>query len=273
MSLSRVRICALFMIAVVSAPAALAVSGRDKAWTVLEAGIRSDNTRRRSAAIRSLALVPGDSRAAAFVVAALDDPKPEVRLAAATVVGQLRLHAAAPKLEALLNDEELAVTMAAAQALSTMKDDSAYGAYYAVLTGERKGKGLVAAQMETLRSPEKVARLGIGVGVGFVPFASIPWDAWHAMRSDDTTPVRALAASMLADDPDPKSREALLAATTDKSWIVRIAALEALGKRKEPDLLGKIELSMFDDRSEVRYAAAALVLHLSPSSPKKRGQR
>ena len=75
---------------------------------------------------------------------------------------------------------------------------------------------------------------------------------------------------MLADDPDPDSVEALKAATMDKSWLVRVAALEALGKRKDPSLLGKIELSMYDDRSEVRYTAAALVIHLSTEQTPKR---
>jgi HEAT repeat protein len=74
--------------------------------------------------------------------------------------------------------------------------------------------------------------------------------------------VRAAAASVLATDNDPKSGEALVNATTDKSWLVRVAALEALAKRKDPALLAKIEPSLLDSRKEVRYTAAAVVLRL-----------
>jgi HEAT repeat protein len=199
----------------------------------------------------------------------LDDPDEAPRAAAATAVGQLRVSAAIPKLRTLLDDKDLSVVIAAAHALIAMKDDSAYDAYYAILTGERRGKGLVAQQLDTLRDPKKLATLGVSEAIGFVPFASIGWDAMRAMRVDDSSAVRAVAASVLANDPDPKSLEALKAATTDKSWLVRIAALQALAQRKDPSVIGRIELSMYDSRSEVRYTAAALVVHLSPVTRKK----
>jgi HEAT repeat protein len=249
-----------------------AVSDHDKAWSVLQSGVDSDNSRRRAAAIGSLSLIPGDAKAASLIVTALDDPKPEVRTAAATSAGKLHLNSAIPKLKTMLSDPELTVTLAAAHALTAMKNGDAYEAYYEILTGERKGKGMVATQLDTLRDPKKVAMLGLSEGIGFVPFASIGWDAMRAMRTNDTAPIRAAAATLLADDPDPKSLDALETAVGDKSWIIRVAALEALAKRREPGMLKKIELSMYDDRSEVRYTAAALVLHLS-AAPRKRVSR
>jgi HEAT repeat protein len=269
MHFSKAQLCVLLVIASLSSPMAHAVSSRDKAWSVLRSGVESDNTRRRAAAIGSLSLVPGDTQAVSLITAALDDPKPEVRAAAATSAGKLHIKSAIPKLKAMLADPEMTVMIAAAHALTAMKDADAYQAYYEILTGERKGKGLIAAQMATLRDPKKMALLGLSEGVGFVPFASIGWDAMRAIHTDDTSPIRAAAATLLADDPDPKSLEALETAAGDKSWLVRIAALEALAKRKEPGIVNKIELSMFDDRSEVRYTAAALVLHLGAIPRKK----
>ena len=270
MLLLKMRTYAVLAVVILSAAAGHSVTGRDKAWTILHAGLKSDSTRRRAAAVGSLSLVAGNAEASKLAITALDDPKPEVRSAAATTVGRMNLKSAIPKLRTLLEDEDLSVTLAAAHALSAMNDSAAYEAYYAVLTGERKGKGLLAQQLDTLRDPKKMATLGISEGVSFIPFAAIGWDAYRNIRNDDTSGVRAAAASMLADDPDPDSVEALKAATMDKSWLVRVAALEALGKRKDPSLLGKIELSMYDDRSEVRYTAAALVIHLSTEQTPKR---
>ena len=272
MRLLKAKFCVMVAITGLASSMAYAVGMRDAAWSVLQSGVESDNSRRRAAAIGSLSLIPGDAKAASMVLTALDDPKPEVRTAAATSAGKLHLSAAIPKLKPMLSDPELSVTLAAAHALTNMKDGDANEAYYEILTGERKGKGMVATQLDTLRDPKKVAMLGLSEGIGFVPFASIGWDAMRAMRKSDTAPVRAAAATLLADDPDPKSLEALQTATGDKSWLVRVAALEALAKRKEPGMLKKIELSMYDDRSEVRYTAAALVLHLS-TAPRKKNSR
>ena len=271
MHLSKTHFRILVAIACLSSSSVYAISDRDKAWSVLQAGIHSDNTRRHAAAIGSLSLIPGDPKAASLIILALDDPKPEVRTAAATSAGKLHLSSAIPKLKTLLADPELTVALAAAHALTAMKDADAYETYYEILTGERKGKGMVAQQLDTLRDPKKVAMLGLSEGIGFVPFASIGWDAMRAMHRSDTAPIRAAAATLLADDPDPKSLQALETAAEDKSWLVRVAALEALSKRREAGMLKKIELSMYDDRSEVRYTAAALVLHLGAAASRKKG--
>ena len=47
------------------------------------------------------------------------------------------------------------------------------------------------------------------------------------MTKDDASPVRAAAAKIVAKDPDPKSAEALIEATSDSHWIVCVAALDA----------------------------------------------
>ncbi len=44
----------------------------------------------------------------------------------------------------------------------------------------------------------------------------------------DNSPVRAAAAKKLAHDPDPATAKALVSATQDKNWVVRMAALEAI---------------------------------------------
>jgi HEAT repeat protein len=75
-------------------------------------------------------------------------------------------------------------------------------------------------------------------------------------------PVRAVAATYLAHDPDPSSGRALVKATNDKDWIVRAAALQALAERGDAALLPKVELKLDDKNWKVRYSAAAAVIRL-----------
>ncbi len=143
--------------------------------------------------------------------------------------------------------------------------------YLEVLNGERKsGKGLVASQMSVLHDPKKIAELGFEEGIGFVPFAGIGWGAIKAIRKDDSSPVRAAAAKVLARDPDPATTRALAEATGDNSWIVRAAALEALAKRGDPSGLETVEKYMSDDKGAIKFTAAAAVIRLSAITEAKR---
>ena len=67
--------------------------------------------------------------------------------------------------------------------------------------------------------------------------------------------LRAVAATLLAHDPDPRTGRALVkAALNDKDWIVRAAAVEAVAQRGDPTLEEKIEISLFDrQRSRAAY--------------------
>lgn len=79
----------------------------------------------------------------------------------------------------------------------------------------------------------------------------------------DPNPVRAVAATFLAHDPDPATGVALCEAAKDKDWIVRAAAIQALAQRGDPEFEAKIELSLFDSDPHVRYTAAAAVIVLT----------
>jgi HEAT repeat protein len=237
---------------------------RREAWTLLDSAISGEKTGQRAAAIRALGLLRENPRAIALAQKALKDEKVEVRTSAALALGEMHATRSVPALKAALNDTDPAVALAAGQALSMLKDPSAYDVYYEVLTGERKtGKGLLSSPESILKDPKKLASIGIAQGVGFIPFGGFGWEAFKMLTKDDASPVRASAARMLASDPDPASVKALENATSDKSWLVRAAALEALAKRNDPVALDAVELSMYDDKDEVQYTAAAAFLRLS----------
>src|ERR1700693_1140520 len=89
------------------------------------------------------------------------------------------------------------------------------------------------------------------------------WEAYRRLTKTDPSPVRAAAAKVLAKDPDPGSGKAIADAATDnKNWLVRSAALEALAKRGDPSLLQPADLAMSDQQEAVKFTAAATVLHL-----------
>lgn len=225
----------------------------------------SPRVSQRADGIRALGLLPDDRLGRELAENALNDTSVDVRVAAATALGQMNATESIPNLEHALDDHRIPVVMAAAHALQLLHDNStAYIVYYELLTGERKtDDGLIAQQMETLRNPRELAKIGFSEGIGFVPFAGMGWDAWRTIHKKDPNPARAVAATYLANDPDPHTAKALVKATSDKNWIVRAAAVEAIAKRGDASLLPKVAVRFTDRSEKVRYNAAAAVIRLS----------
>jgi HEAT repeat protein len=250
-------------------------SPKERAWHLLKSGVRVEKTDQRATAVGVLSLLRGQSAAIVMARKALNDDKPKVRIAAATALGELHATSAIAKLKEALSDKEPGVVLAAAHALVLMKDPSGYEVYYAILTGERKsGKGLVEGQMDTLRDPKKMAMLGFQEGIGFIPFAGIGYTAIRTIMKNDSSPVRAAAARVLADDHDPDTAAGLAdAAVNDKSELVRVAALEAVARRGDPAYIGKIAPAMSDEKDPVRYTAAAAVVRLAAISERRAAKK
>ena len=237
---------------------------KEQAWQILEDACTGDKSGDRATATHVLGLIPNDAKSAKLAQKALTDERPEVRAAAAAALGNMHSRASIPKLRAAMDDPDPSVALAAAHSLDLMHDNSAYEVYYEILNGERKaGKGLIASQTSMLRDPKKMAEFGFEEGIGFIPFAGIGWGALKAIRKDDSSPVRAAAARVLARDPDPTTTKALIEATGDNSWIVQVAALEALAKRNDPSALSTVDRYMSDDKAAIKFTAAAAVIHLT----------
>ncbi len=240
---------------------------QEKAWSILEGGIKSDKTDQRGIAVRVLGLTLDNRKAESYARNALGDEKSEVRAAGATALGQMGAKSSIKALEQAMSDKENEVVLAAAQSLLLLKNNGGYEVYYAILTGQRKaGQSLLSQQLDQFNSPKKIAQFGFEEGIGFIPFAGLGWTAIKALTKDDVSPVRAAAAKVLANDPDPVSGQALAQAVTDKSWIVRAAVVESIAKRGDPALLDSIVPAMSDEKDLVRYTAAAAVLRLSEIS-------
>src|SRR4029077_2220515 len=125
-------------------PQTWAITGEQRAWAMFEAAAKSDSTSQRETGIRALGLLRGNARARELAEGALEDEKPEVRVAAATALDEMHATESIPKLQKLLSDDKISVVMAAAHALRTLKDDtSAYAVYYDILSGGRRTGGLL----------------------------------------------------------------------------------------------------------------------------------
>jgi HEAT repeat protein len=225
--------------------------------------------------VRVLSLLTRETRAVTLACDALGDPTPLVRVAAAFALGELHTRSSIAKLEAALSDKEPVVVLAAAHSLLAMKDAAAYQVYNEILTGERKGKkGLVGGELDTLRDPKKMALLGFQEGIGFVPLAGIGYTTIRTIVKDDSSPVRAAAARVLANDRDPDIDDALVqVAIGDKSQLVRTAALDALARRGNPEVIDRIAPALSDEKDSVKYTAAAAIVHLSDVAERRNGKQ
>lgn len=254
----------ILMLTLSASPPAPRTSSVDQAWSILQEGTDSKSSDQRAKAIHALALLTANRKAQEMAEKGLADSNVNVRVEAATSLGQMGAFSARPKLRAALEDKQAKVVIAAANALFTLKDPAAYEVYYALLTGERKSSnGMLQSELDTLRDRKAVEELALETGIGFVPFGGMGWEAWKTVTRDDTSLVRAAAAEKLARDPDPKSAEGLAESCSDKKWRVRAAVVNAIAKRGDPGMLHDLEPLLEDSNDTVRFDAAAAVLRLS----------
>src|ERR1700682_397485 len=109
--LCSAAICMLFSI--LTLPVSFAVTGKEKAWAMFEAAAKSKGPAERAIGIRALGLLHDVAHARQLAEGALEDPHPEVRVAAATALGQMRATQSVPKLQKLLSDDKLEVVISA----------------------------------------------------------------------------------------------------------------------------------------------------------------
>jgi len=248
----------------------------DQAWTILQGGAEDKSSDQRVAAMRVLQLIPRDAKAVSMGEKGLHDKESEVRGAAALSLGAMQSKSAIPALlEAGKSDREGSVVMAAAKALIQLGDEKGYEVFYAVITGERKsGDSLIGEQEKELnalvRNPKQMETMAFEQGIGYVPFGGIGFQAYQTIHeSEEKAPIlKAACLKVLAKDPDPRSIKPLITATSDKHWLVRAAAFDALARRGDPALLPNATSGLTDDKAEVKLTAAAAVIYLSTISNK-----
>jgi HEAT repeat protein len=266
--LARVGLVACCISASMAASPASAQPLQQEPWKILQTGLDEHRTANRAAAVGALGLLQENPRAVQCAEKALGDKKTAVRVAAARALGEMGARSSIPLLRLSLADKRTEVVSAASDSLISLGDPLGYQAYYDIVTGERKiGHGWIAEREKLIADPRAMVLVGIGVGIGYAPYAGYGWMLWRELSKDYATPVRMDALKKLATDPNPRSEGALVKAASDKRAEVREAALVAIAHRGDPGLIGQLMPHMVDKSATVRYTAAAAVLRLSAPVP------
>jgi HEAT repeat protein len=211
--------------------------------------IRSADPKARLDAIEALAEAPPESleRAREALVAALEDPSPDVRAAAALALAEIGAAPAVERLIALAGAEDSRVAQAAVIALGESGDRRAFDPLLAALRSERADIRFQAVIA--------VARLA-------------PAEAFEHLEraADDPDPeVRANALAALADTAGERAAPVMRSRLDDDEPEVRIEAalaLAELGDRAATPVL----LEALDDADAAPQAVRALGLLRDPAA-------
>jgi HEAT repeat protein len=237
------------------------------AWKILKSGVSDQRASRRQAAIMALLTLGQTNKAVDLVFSVLQDKDPSVREAAASALGEMHSQRAIPALKQSLEDDSAAVRFRAARALWQLGDHSGRSLLEQVLSKQgTTSDGMVKQGLsdanKKLHSPSDLARIGLteasGVFLGPFSFGVV---LAEELTKDKGAPARAISASLLASDHDPKSVRALEDAIQDDNAAVRAAAAKAIGSHACKQLLPDLEF-LFDDKDEVKYMAAASMIRI-----------
>ena len=241
------------------------------AWKRITEATSSGRVRERAGALQALASAGDRPEAVRILENAMEDPRPEIRKAAAYALGQMQAHAAIPRLRQALDDQAPAVRVAAARALWVMHDFS--GSDLLIRIVERRAPAEEAKlrqewheALHRVDNPSGVFLLALQQGIGFLPgpsFLAIP--LFRELTKDKAAPGRATAATLLGQEHAEAAVEALELALVDPEPVVRAAAAVALGKSGRPEEIVQIGPLLHDHKPAVRIAAAVAIARLSPA--------
>ncbi len=237
------------------------------AWKILKNGVSNQHASCRQAAVLALSTLGQTNRAIDLVFTVLQDKDPSVRQVAATALGEMHSQRAVPALKQSLEDDSAAVRFTAARALWQLGDHSGRSLLEEVLskqgsTSDGMMKQGLSDANKKLHNPSDLARIGLteASGVFLGPFSYGVVMA-EELTKDKGAPARAISASLLASDHDPKSVRALEDAIQDGNAAVRAAAAKAIGSHPCKQLLPDLEF-LFDDKDDVKYMAAASMIRI-----------
>jgi HEAT repeat protein len=239
-----------------------------RSWQILQQGLAEKSMHVRLMAINALGSIGPNSLAIKLAERGLSDEEPEIRKAAATALGEMKAQAAIPQLRTALDDPAPEVGLAAAEALWRIGDRRVRRVLLDVLAGNRPvSEGLLKKQTRDARrklhDPKGLAILGAKEGAGRLlgPMSFVVPLSKEVVGDKGVSP-RATTAMLLATDHDPQSVKALEEALVDKDWSVRSASAKALGDIGRPEFVSVLEPALLDAKPEVRFAAAASIIRI-----------
>ncbi len=241
-----------------------------EAWRILRTAIEDHSATHRQAAVIALSTLGSQERAVRLVSSVLEDKDVAVRQAAATALGEMKSMRAIPALKQSLEDDAGTVRLAAAKSLLQMGDHSGRPVLEGILSKQSSPsegplkQGLDDAGKK-LHNPGELARMGLNEASGaFLGPFSYGVVVAEELAKDKGAPARAISASLLASDHNPKAIRTLQDAVQDDNAGVRTAAAKALGTHACKQVLPDLQF-LLDDKAPVKYMASASIIRIENS--------
>jgi HEAT repeat protein len=241
----------------------------EKARTLLDNSMKDKNPDVRMHAVQALGLIGPTEPYLSDLDAMLNDKDIQVQVAAVTSLVDLKNKRTIPALKKALNSDVPEVSFAAAKALWTLNDPAGREALVSVLSGETKASSnmITRQRREALRmlhTPKTMFLFAVKQGANLAPVPGLGAgvSSVQGILSDPDVSGRAATALLLTSDNTPEVLQALRDALTDSERSVRAAAVHAIALRGDPALAQDL-VPLLDDKNEmVRARAAAGYLRL-----------
>lgn len=249
---------------------------------ILEKALKDKNPDTRQQAAIALSLVGSTEPYPSRLEALLDDKDVEVRLAAIASLMDVKNDRTVPALHKALNDDVPEVSFAAARSLFALNDPEGKRVLLSIISGESKASsGYLAKQkrdsLRMMHIPKTMFLFAVRTGAAFAPVPGLGAgvSSMQALLSDPAASGRATAVLLLEKDKDEQTLMALKEALHDKEWPVRAAGVHALVLRDDPAFQADI-VPLIDDKTEavkLRVAAGYLRLETIKNTPKPKPVR
>ena len=237
---------------------------------MLEQASQDKNPDVRKDAVEALSLAGTNDALFQSLTSMIDDRDVPVRIALMRTLGDLKSRSAVPLLKKGLDDPVPEVALAAARALYGLHDPEGTRFLLAVVAGESKAASSYVSVQERsalrlLHTPTKLFTLAAINAVGLVPLPGLGLAVSSAqgILSQPDSSARAAALLLIGNDRNPALAVTVKGSLSDKEWSVRAAAVHVVATHPFPvlsrDLTGMLE----DKKSAVRLRAAAAYIRLS----------
>lgn len=240
---------------------------------MLEDAVQDKNPDVRKDAVEALSLAGADETVLRSLSPVEEDHDVLVRVALMGTLGDLKSKSALPILQRALDDPVPEVALAAARSLYRLHDPAGTRFLLAVVGGESKGSSSYLTQQERsavrlLHTPTKLLSLAAINAVGFapVPGLGLAISSAQGILSQPDASARAAALLLIGHDHNSALADTVKTALVDKEWSVRAAAVHVVATHPYPTFRGDLGGMLDDKKSAVRLRAAAAYLGLAHAS-------
>jgi HEAT repeat protein len=237
---------------------------------MLQQATQDKNPDIRKAAVEALSLIGSTDSLHQALTAMVEDQDVLVRTSVVNTLGDLKSRSSIPILRKALDDPVPEVSLAAARALYGLHDPDGIRFLLAVASGQSKASSSYLTQRERnalrlFHTPAKLFTTAAISVVGFVPLPGLGIAASSAqgITSEPDSSARAAALLLIGSDRDPALASAVESALSDKEWSVRAAAIHVAATHPYPALRDSLVVLLDDKKPAVRFRAAAAYIRLS----------